>query len=47
MKNKIQLTYLFPFNWVLVGALGIVLDIVKAPGYLLGAIMASFVRRSK
>jgi hypothetical protein len=47
IKYKIELTYLFPFNWILVGALGIALDIVKAPGYLLGAIMASFVRLRK
>jgi glycosyltransferase involved in cell wall biosynthesis len=47
IKYKIELTYLFPFNWILVGALGIALDIVKAPGYLLGAIMASFLRLRK
>jgi glycosyltransferase involved in cell wall biosynthesis len=47
LKNKIELSYLFPLNWVLIGALGIALDIVKAPGYLLGGMMASFVRRKK
>ncbi|MDB9790391.1 glycosyltransferase family 2 protein [Gammaproteobacteria bacterium] len=47
LKNKIELSYLFPLNWILVGALGIALDIVKAPGYLLGGMMASFVRRQK
>ncbi len=45
IKNKVKLNYLFPFRWILVGLLGILLDIVKAPGYLLGAILASFIKR--
>ena len=44
IKNKIELNYLFPFNWVFIGVLGIVLDLVKAPGYVLGAILATFFR---
>ena len=47
LKNGIELSYLFPFRWFAVGVLGILLDLVKAPGYLLGAILASVVRRSK
>ena len=47
IKNKIKLSYLFPFNWILVGFLGIVLDIVKAPGYILGAIFATFIKNRK
>ena len=47
LKNKIALSYLFPLNWILVGALGIALDIAKAPGYLLGGMIAPFVRRKK
>jgi len=47
IKNKINLNYLFPFRWVLVGVLGIALDIIKAPGYLLGGMIAPFVRRQK
>lgn len=46
ITNNINLNYLFPFRWVLVGLLGILLDLVKAPGYLLGGILASFIRRS-
>jgi hypothetical protein len=45
LKNKIKLNFLFPFNWILVGALGIVLDLVKAPGYLLGGILSSIIAR--
>ncbi len=44
IKNKIEPSFLFPFNWVLIGVLGIVLDIAKAPGYVLGAILATFSR---
>ena len=47
LKNKIKTSYLFPLNWILVGLLGILLDLVKAPGYILGAVLASFVRRKK
>ncbi len=47
IKNKIKLSYLFPLNWILVGFLGIVLDLVKAPGYILGAIFATFLRARK
>ncbi len=44
IKNKIELSFLFPFNWVLIGMLGIALDVAKAPGYVLGAILATFSR---
>ena len=47
LKSNIRFSYLFPYRWFLVGILGILLDLVKAPGYLLGAILASFVRRAK
>jgi len=47
IKNKIELTFLFPFNWIVVGALGIALDLIKAPGYLLGGIIAPFIKSSK
>ncbi len=47
IKNKIQIGYLFPFNWIFVGVLGIALDIVKAPGYVLGAIFATFIKNRK
>ena len=29
--------YLFPFNWFLIGLIGLSIDIFKAPGYLLGS----------
>ena len=47
IKNKIHIGYLFPVNWIFVGILGIILDIVKAPGYILGAIFATFIKDRK
>ncbi|MDC1013725.1 glycosyltransferase [Gammaproteobacteria bacterium] len=43
LNNKIKFKFLFPFNWILVGILGIILDLVKAPGYLLGGILSSII----
>jgi glycosyltransferase involved in cell wall biosynthesis len=39
IKNGIAVSYLFPFKWIKVGLLGLALDIVKAPGYIFGAIL--------
>ena len=36
----VEKDYLFPFRWFWVGTIGSILDIVKVPGYFLGAIMA-------
>lgn len=41
-KRKVELEYLFPFRWIEVGLLGLSLDIVKAPGYLIGALIGFF-----
>jgi hypothetical protein len=32
--------FIFPFKWLWVGIIGMFLDIVKVPGYFLGAIIA-------
>ena len=42
LKNGITLTELLPFWWLKVGMLGFILDIAKAPGYVLGAILKIF-----
>ena len=39
LKKKVQTSYLFPFNWILVGILGLILDLTKAPGYIYGGII--------
>ena len=36
----VEKDYLFPFRWFWIGTIGSILDIVKVPGYFLGAIMA-------
>ena len=45
LTHGIAKNYLFPFNWFVVGLLGIFLDIVKAPGYLIGSVLSVFVKR--
>ena len=47
IKNNISLSFLFPMNWLLVGCVGLILDIVKAPGYLLGTIFSPFLKTSR
>ena len=42
LKNGFNYSELFPFWWIKVGFLGLLLDLVKAPGYILGAIFKLF-----
>ena len=42
LKRKISKEFLFPFNFLNVGLLGLSLDLIKAPGYLIGSIIAFF-----
>lgn len=42
LRRDIELKYLFPLRWLLIGFLGLCLDILKAPGYILGAIISIF-----
>ena len=44
IRNSISFSFLFPINWFYVGLLGVLLDIVKAPGYLVGAIISPFIK---
>ena len=44
IKNNIAFDFLFPINWIFVGLLGLFLDIVKAPGYLIGALISPFIK---
>ena len=39
LSNNFRLSELMPFWWIKVGLLGLMLDLAKAPGYLLGAIL--------
>jgi glycosyltransferase involved in cell wall biosynthesis len=42
LRRDIEIKYLFPFRWFLIGSLGLCLDILKAPGYIYGAIVSIF-----
>ena len=45
LTNKVKKTYLFPLQWILVGFLGLFLDAVKAPGYVIGSIVSPFTKK--
>tara|TARA_B100001013_G_scaffold342714_1_gene269131 strand:- start:663 stop:1937 length:1275 start_codon:yes stop_codon:yes gene_type:complete len=47
LKNEVEKEYLFPFKWLQVGLLGLFLDCVKAPGYLIGSILSPFSKKIK
>jgi hypothetical protein len=42
LKRNIKYNYIFPYRWLLIGLIGLCLDIVKAPGYILGAFRMLF-----
>ena len=44
IKHGIRGAYLFPFNWIFVGLLGLYIDLVKSPGYVIGAILSTFIK---
>ena len=44
IKNGIKGAYLFPLNWLFVGLLGLYIDLVKSPGYAIGAILSTFIK---
>jgi glycosyltransferase involved in cell wall biosynthesis len=39
LRRNVEWSFIFPFKWVLIGLLGVTLDIVKAPGYIWGGIL--------
>ena len=46
IRNNVALRKVFPFNFILIGAVGVLLDLAKMPGYLIGAII-NFIRDLK
>ncbi len=40
LRRNVEWSFIFPFKWVLIGLLGVALDIVKAPGYIWGGMLA-------
>ena len=45
LTHGIDKKYLFPINWLQAGILGVILDIVKAPGYLIGSFLSIFIKK--
>ena len=39
LKRKVETAYLLPFRWIKVSLLGLSLDMVKAPGYVVGSVI--------
>ena len=39
ISDKVVTTFLLPFLWILVGTLGLIIDLVKAPGRVYGSVM--------
>ena len=42
VKREVEPSFLFPFRWIQVGLLGLSLDLVKAPGYVVGSFLGFF-----
>lgn len=46
IKRNISKKFLFPYNWILIGIYGFLIDIVKTPGYFLGAILPRYFKKN-
>tara|TARA_Y100001935_G_scaffold158798_1_gene130697 strand:+ start:4069 stop:5256 length:1188 start_codon:yes stop_codon:yes gene_type:complete len=42
IHKKEDLKYIFPFTWLKVGLLGLLMDLAKAPGFIFGSVMGRF-----
>lgn len=42
IKRKVNINYIFPFNWINIGFYGMILDITKTPAYIYGALIPKF-----
>ena len=42
ITKNIKYSFIFPFNWLIIGLLGVLLDIIKAPCYCFGSITHPF-----
>ena len=42
IKRGVNNKYLFPYRWVGIGLIGMILDISKAPGYFMGSLVAIY-----
>jgi len=39
LRRNVEWSFIFPFEWILIGLIGVTLDVVKAPGYIWGGIL--------
>ena len=39
IKCKVKLSYLFPLKWIQISLLGLLIDLIKAPGYIYGGLI--------
>ena len=42
IKRGVKSKYLFPYRWVIIGLIGLILDISKSPGYFMGSLIAVY-----
>ena len=47
LKRDVDLNFLLPTRWILIGLIGVGLDLAKAPGYAFGAVISPFIKKSK
>ena len=47
IRREVEPRFLFPVKWINVGMLGLSLDLLKAPGYVLGAVISIFLRLTR
>ena len=45
--KKVPMKSIMPFNWIVVGCLGLLLDITKAPAYSIGGLIIPFIKKKK
>ncbi|MFL2724829.1 MAG: glycosyltransferase [Gammaproteobacteria bacterium] len=38
LQRKEDMNYIFPFRWLLIGVIGLIMDLAKAPGFIFGSI---------
>ena len=41
LRRNVEWSFIFPFEWILIGLIGVTLDVVKAPGYIWGGILGT------
>ena len=45
IKRETSHSFLFPFRWIVVGLIGVTLDIAKTPGYAFGSLLSPFLKK--